>query len=45
MDPAKQLDGAKALFAQLLAPGGQTLKIEVEQVDRHGMVSALAQRE
>ena len=40
MNPAKQLDGAKTLFAQLFAKGGQALKIKVEQVGRHHMINA-----
>ena len=35
VDPAKQLGGAKALFPTLVAPRGQTLEVEVEQVGQH----------
>jgi hypothetical protein len=45
MDPAKQLDGAKALFAQLFAKGGQALEVEVEQVGRHAHGVRADQRE
>jgi hypothetical protein len=38
VDPAKQLGGAKALFAQPFAESGQALEIEVEQVGRHVML-------
>ena len=38
VDPAEQLRGAEALFAQRVAERGQTLQIEIEQVGRHRMV-------
>ena len=37
MDPAKQLGGAEALFAQRFAKRGQTFQVEVEEVGRHCM--------
>ena len=37
VDPAEQLDGPKALFAQTLAKNGQTFQVEFEKVGRHGV--------
>jgi hypothetical protein len=35
VNPAKELRGAKALFAEPLAEGGQTVQIVVKKVGRH----------
>jgi hypothetical protein len=36
MNPAKKLGGAKTFFAQTLTKNGQTFKVEIKKVGRHG---------
>jgi len=36
VNPAEQLPGPEAFFAQALAKNGQTFQIEFEKVGRHG---------
>jgi len=35
VDPAEQLGGSKAFFAQTLTKNGQTVEIKIKQVGRH----------
>jgi hypothetical protein len=44
VNPAEQLGGSKAFFAQTLAKNAQTIQIKFEQVGRHGGKVALEPR-
>ena len=45
VDPAKQLNGAKTLLAELATPGSERIKVEIEQIDRcHELLAGLALR-
>jgi hypothetical protein len=44
VNPAEQLGGPEAFFAQSLAKNGQTFQVKFEKVGRHGIGVALEPR-